>query len=74
MKVGCPNVGPRYDKKSARNIVVGRKLENTGMPPFVLYNLAEDPAEKSNIITEHPEVAEKLKAHLAEIIESGRGR
>lgn len=64
----------RHDQNRARNIVVERKLENTKMPPFVLYNLAEDPAEKNNVISAHPEIAEKLKIELAEIIESGSSR
>ncbi len=64
----------RYDTHHARNVVVERKLTNTQMPPFVLFNLAEDPAEKNNIISKHPEIAEKLKTQLAHIIESGRSR
>ena len=64
----------RYDKKTARNVIVERTLTNTRMPPFALYNLAEDPAEKTNVIAEHPEIAGKLKARLAGIIQSGRSR
>ena len=64
----------RYDSKRARNIVVERKLENTQRPPFVLYNLADDPAEKTNVIAKHPEIAENLKTELAKIIESSRSR
>ncbi|MES2983083.1 MAG: arylsulfatase [Verrucomicrobiota bacterium] len=64
----------RYDKKHARNTVVESKVGNTPMPPFVLYNLAEDPFEKNDVIKNHPEIAEKLKTELAEIIESGRSR
>jgi arylsulfatase A len=64
----------RYDNKSARNSLVEKKLANTKMPPFVLYNLAEDPSEKTNVIDKHPEIAEKLKAQLTEIIKSGKSR
>jgi arylsulfatase A len=39
-----------------------------------LFNLANDPAEKTNVIQENPEVAEKLKTQLAKIIEDGRSR
>jgi arylsulfatase A len=64
----------RYGKKTARNVVVETELANTPVPEFQLFHLADDPAETSNVIEQHPEVAEKLKAQLAEIIESGRTR
>lgn len=64
----------RYDKKSARNVVVKRELANTKVPAFQLFNLADDPAETTNVIEKHPEVTERLKAQLAQIIEAGRSR
>lgn len=71
-------VGPwklhRYDKKTARNVVVEAQLANTKTPPFQLFNLSDDPAEKTNIIDDHPEVASRLKRQLAAIIEQGRSR
>ena len=36
--------------------------------------IAEDPAEKTDVISKHPEIAEKLKTQLAKIIESERSR
>ncbi len=64
----------RYNKKPARNVVVEAKLANTKVPPFQLFNLATDPGEKTNLIDEEPEVATRLKAKLALIIEEGRSR
>jgi arylsulfatase A len=63
-----------HESKKARNVVVEKLLENTDVPRFQLFNLAEDPAEKENIIDEQPEKAEELKARLQEIIDSGRTR
>lgn len=58
----------RYDKKTARNVVVEQELENTIVPQFQLFDLVEDPAEKTDVAAEHPEVTERLKHRLAEII------
>jgi len=64
----------RYDSGRTRNLVVEKLLENTEMPPFVLYDLESDPAETEDLLEEQPEIAERMKARLAEIIESGRSR
>lgn len=64
----------RYDNKTARNVVVEAQLANTKVPQFQLFNLAQDPAEQKNVIGEHPEVAERLKAQLQKIIEDDRSR
>lgn len=64
----------RHDRKKARNMVVEQKLDNVEVPRFQLFDLKSDPSEKTNVIAANPEVAEKLKARLAEIIEAGRTR
>lgn len=64
----------RHDKKKTRNLKVGQKLENTAVSKFQLFDLNKDPGEKTNVIDQHPEIAEKLKAHLASLIENGRSR
>ncbi len=64
----------RYAKRSARNVVVEVELANTKMPDFQLFNLDDDPAEQHNVIAKHPEVAERLKARLASILENDRTR
>ncbi len=64
----------RYDKKSARNVVVEQELANTKVPQFQLFNLADDPEEKNNVLATHPDVAKALQAQLAKIIQDGRSR
>lgn len=64
----------RYDRKSARNVVVEKTLANTKQPRYLLFNLAKDPNEKSNVIADHPQLAEQLKTRLAKIIDQGRSR
>ncbi len=64
----------RYDRKSARNVTVEAPLANTQVPQFQLFNLDDDPAEKTNVVDEHPDVASQLKNQLAEIIQQGRSR
>lgn len=64
----------RYDRKTARNVVVEQKLANVKVPPYMLFNLKEDPTESKNVITQHPQIAERMKEHLAEIITSGGTR
>ncbi|MCH2371908.1 MAG: hypothetical protein MK324_15450 [Pirellulales bacterium] len=64
----------RYDRKTARNVVVEQQLANVKVPPYMLFNLAKDPTESRNVIADHPEIASRLKQQLTEIIESGRSR
>jgi arylsulfatase A-like enzyme len=64
----------RYDKKRARNVVVERELANTKVPQFQLFNLADDPAEKRDLLADHPEIAAKMKSQLKKIIADGRTR
>lgn len=64
----------RYDQKTARNVVVEQQLANRKVPQFQLFNLETDPQEKANVISDHPQVAQELKAQLAALIENGRSR
>ena len=64
----------RYDKRKAKNVLVEQKLVKTKVPNFQLFNLANDPSEQTNVIGENPDVAEKLKAQLVDIVEDGRSR
>ena len=64
----------RHDKKVSRNMVVEAQLANTEVPRYQLFNLADDPAEKTNVIEQHVELAEQLKKRLDRIIQDGRSR
>jgi len=64
----------RHDKKRTRNLTVSKQLENTPVPKFQLYDLSKDPEEKTNLIDQQPNVAERLKNQLAALIEAGRSR
>tara|TARA_R110000850_G_scaffold259413_4_gene386315 strand:- start:5675 stop:7234 length:1560 start_codon:yes stop_codon:yes gene_type:complete len=64
----------RYDKKTARNVVVEQELENTIVPRFQLFDLEKDPAEKTDVAAEFPEVTERLQRRLDEIIKQGGSR
>ena len=64
----------RYDRNIARNKVVEKKLANTRVPRYQLFNLAEDPQEEKDLYMEKPEVASRLIARLDQIITDGRSR
>ncbi len=42
------------------------------LPPMQLFNLREDPKESRNLIDQHPEKAEELKALLTQYVTEGR--
>ena len=64
----------RHDRGNEFNVKVEQKLRRRKVPKFQLFNLADDPAEKKNVIAEHPQVAAELKAELAAQIKAGRTR
>lgn len=64
----------RHDRESSRNMDVEQQLENTKVPKFQLFNLADDPAEQKNVLDRHPEIAKRLQQQLAGIIGDGRSR
>ncbi|MBI5768106.1 MAG: arylsulfatase [Verrucomicrobia bacterium] len=41
-------------------------------PPFQLYDLAADPAEKTNVADQHPEIVQRLGRTLRDLVERGR--
>ena len=64
----------RYDTKQANNEVVEARLTRTATPQFQLFDLAKDPGEKTDVLAQHPEIVDRLKARLATIISAGRTR
>ena len=47
-------------------------LKDKKLPPVQLYDLDADPSETQNLLGKHPNQAEKLVAHLRELIANGR--
>ena len=64
----------RYDRRTARNVVVEKPLANRRVPRYQLFNLKDDPTESKNVAAQHAEITKRLKARLAKIIDSGRSR
>ena len=64
----------RHDSKRKRNVIVTNKLANQPAPQFALFDLTKDIQEKKNIAKQHPEVLERMKKELQEIIDAGRSR
>lgn len=62
----------RHDSERTRNTEL--RLEGRPVPRFQLFHLADDPSEQTNVIDQHPDVAEELQQRLSQIIESGRSR
>ena len=64
----------RHDAKRKRNVIVTNTLANQAAPRFALFDLSEDVREKKNVAAEHPEVFQRMKKELQEIIDAGRSR
>lgn len=64
----------RHDSRRTRNLVVESQLANTPVPRFQLFDLSKDPAEINNLIEQHPERAEQMKARLDQLIAADRSR
>ncbi len=64
----------RHDSRSARNVVVEKKLANTQVAQYRLYDLSKDPQETNDLFHKNSRMASKLVAQLTEIIDSGRTR
>ena len=64
----------RYDKKTARNKVVEKKLANTKVPRYLLFNLGADRRERKNLYEQKPDVSKRMTAQLEKILADGRSR
>jgi arylsulfatase A len=49
----------------------GRDKTN-GLPPFQLFDVVDDPAEKTNVLAEHPEIVQRLGHLMRDYIVNGR--
>ena len=64
----------RYDSGQANNEIVEQPLARTKMPQFQLFDLELDPGETTDVIAQNPEVGERLKSRLANLVAAGRSR
>lgn len=62
----------RHDSKKTSNTEL--RLQRGPIAPYLLFNLADDPGERKNVIQDHPEVAQQMKSRLDQIIKAGRSR
>lgn len=62
----------RHDSRKARN--VNLRLESIPVPQYQLFNLANDPGERNDVLAKYPKIGERLKARLAKLIADGRSR
>ncbi len=62
----------RHDSKKTHNTEL--RLTRRNIETYSLYNLQSDPGERKNVIADHPEVADRLKKQLDDLIEAGRSR
>jgi len=62
----------KLSRKNARNVEL--RLENQNFAEFQLFHLDHDPGETRNVIDRHPEVADRMKQELADLIAAGRSR
>ena len=64
----------RHDSGVTRNLVINKPLEDTRVPVLQLFDLEKDPGETTDVSSQHPEIAERMKVELADIIKAGRSR
>jgi arylsulfatase A len=64
----------RHDGKRKRNVNVNKKLANSLAPRFALFDLSKDVVEKKNVAAQNPQVLERMKKELQDIIDAGRSR
>lgn len=62
----------RHDSGGANNVEL--RLVRTKLPRFMLFDLEADPGERTDVIEDHPEIAQRMQRKLETIIESGRSR
>ncbi len=65
--------GPAYGGKSYEAIIRGdwKLLQNDPWSPLELYNLKQDPQEKSNVARQHPQIFRELSSVLRQHIQRG---
>jgi arylsulfatase A-like enzyme len=60
---------PMEDEEAPKKAAKGKKKGKASKyEPFMLFNLAADPSEQTNLISQEPERASTMKAKLAELL------
>lgn len=62
----------RHDSGRANNVEL--RLVRTNLPRFMLFDLEADPGEQTDVIEDHPEIAQRMQRKLETIIKEGRSR
>ena len=62
----------RHDSRKKRNAKL--KLKTRKVSRYAIFDLANDPAEKTNVAKQHPEVAQRLIKKLEHLIRNKRSR
>jgi arylsulfatase A len=69
----CPGSGGWSPPTRAPSPWTQAKVDDfTGLPPYQLYDVASDPAEKRNVADAHPEIVQRLGKLMRTTIERGR--
>jgi arylsulfatase A-like enzyme len=64
----------RHPREKANNLVVQKPLAMTSVPTIQLFDLSDDPGEKNDIASAHPDVVALLESRLDAAIADGRTR
>jgi arylsulfatase A-like enzyme len=69
----CPGSGGWSPPTRSPSPWTQAKADNfDGLPPFQLYDMVADPAEKKNLADAHPEIVQRLGKLMRSYIERGR--
>jgi arylsulfatase A len=69
----CPGSGGWSPPTRAPSPWTQAKVDSfEGLPPFQLYDLESDRAEKNNLVAKHPEIVQRLGRLMRETIDRGR--
>ncbi len=64
----------RHDNRKSYNMIVEKPLASYKVPQFQLFDLNKDPGENTNVMAANPDIAQRMKTQLADIIRRGRSR
>ncbi len=64
----------RHDSGVTNNEVVERTRVRTAVPRFQLFDLAQDPGETTDLMSQHPDVGAAMISRLESLIAAGRSR